>query len=115
MTIDEFAGTTPPYNTLCGGKPCDAQVQVSGLPTGTTQANNAMQIHVIYVKDIKQSSTVICASADYEQLAAICDRVLILARGRVVDQLVGQAVTKDRITERCYNSVVLSEEMTLTV
>ena len=63
----------------------------------------------------QQSTTVVCASADYEQLAAICDRVLILARGRVVDQLVGQAVTKERITERCYNSVVLSEEMTLTV
>jgi len=43
------------------------------------------------------------------------DRVLILARGRIVDQLVGEAVTKERITERCYNSVVLSEEMTLTV
>jgi ribose transport system ATP-binding protein len=30
---------------------------------------------------------VLCASSDYEQLASICDRVLILARGRVAAEL----------------------------
>ena len=52
---------------------------------------------------------VVCASSDYEQLAAICDRVLVFGRGRIVRELVGAEVTKERITEQCYNSVTLAE------
>ena len=58
VTIDEFPATQPPYNALCGNHPCDAQVQVSGLPTGEAAANNAMQIHWFYVRDTKQGSTI---------------------------------------------------------
>ena len=84
-------------------------------PTQGVDVGARQQIFSLVREAAGQSTSVICASSDYEQLAAVCDRVLILARGRIVDQLVGDAVTKERITERCYNSVVLSEEMTLTV
>jgi ribose transport system ATP-binding protein len=55
---------------------------------------------------------VLCASSDAEQLAAICDRVLVLARGRVVSELAGTDVTKDRIAERCHLSMTLAEPAT---
>jgi ribose transport system ATP-binding protein len=45
---------------------------------------------------------VLCASADFEQLEAICDRVLVFSRGRVVGSLEGDAVTKSAIAEQCY-------------
>jgi len=45
---------------------------------------------------------VVCASSDYEQLATICDRVIVFGRGRVWRQLVGAELTKDRIVEQCY-------------
>ena len=45
---------------------------------------------------------VICASSDYEQLAAICDRVIVFGRGRVCRELVGDDLTKERIVEQCY-------------
>jgi ribose transport system ATP-binding protein len=54
-------------------------------------------------------NAVLCASSDAEQLAAICDRVLVFARGRVVSELVGADVTKERIAERSYNSMALAE------
>ena len=44
----------------------------------------------------------ICASSDYEQLAAICDRVIVFARGRVFRELAGAELTKERIVEQCY-------------
>lgn len=47
---------------------------------------------------------IICASADYEQLAVICDRVLVLGRGRIVQELTKEELTKERITEQCLNS-----------
>ncbi len=45
---------------------------------------------------------VLCASSDYEQLASLCDRVIVFGRGRVWRQLVGSEITKDRIIEQCY-------------
>jgi uncharacterized repeat protein (TIGR01451 family) len=58
VTIDEFPATEPPYNMLCGNKACDAQVQVTVLPAGQAAADNAMEVHLIYVKDKKQGSTI---------------------------------------------------------
>jgi ribose transport system ATP-binding protein len=46
--------------------------------------------------------SVLSASADFEQLARLCDRVLILSAGRAVDELVGPDVTEARIAERCH-------------
>jgi ribose transport system ATP-binding protein len=45
-------------------------------------------------------AAVLCASSDYEQLAAICSRVLIFAAGRVVATLEGADITKEAIAER---------------
>ena len=45
-------------------------------------------------------ATILCASSDYEQLAAIASRVLIFAGGRVVASLEGTEITKDAIAER---------------
>ncbi len=45
-------------------------------------------------------AAVLCASSDYEQLAAICSRVLIFAAGRVVATLEGADISKDAIAER---------------
>jgi ribose transport system ATP-binding protein len=52
-------------------------------------------------------ATVLCASTDFEQLSQICDRVIIFARGAVVDTLTGAEITKDAIAERCYTSTSL--------
>ena len=50
---------------------------------------------------------VLCASTDFEQLADLCDRVVIFARGRMHDELTGADVSKDTIAEHCYASVSL--------
>jgi ribose transport system ATP-binding protein len=49
--------------------------------------------------------TILCASSDYEQLATICDRVLIFAHGRVIGELTGASVSKENIALHCYNSL----------
>jgi ribose transport system ATP-binding protein len=49
-------------------------------------------------------AVVLCASSDHEQLAELCDRVLIFAGGTIVDSLSGADLTKQLIGERCYRS-----------
>jgi ribose transport system ATP-binding protein len=50
-------------------------------------------------------ATVLCASSDYEQLAAICSRVLIFSEGRVAATLSGTDITKEAIAERCLSGM----------
>jgi ribose transport system ATP-binding protein len=49
-----------------------------------------------------QGAAIVCASSDHEQLAAICDRVLVLSKGRIVATLEGKAISKAAIAESCY-------------
>ena len=46
-------------------------------------------------------TSVICASAEYDQLAALCNRVVIIADGRLGAELYGTSLTKDRILSEC--------------
>ena len=55
-----------------------------------------------------QGTSLLVASTDYEQLAQICDRVLIFGRGRIVATLEGAAISKDAIAELCLRSFSLS-------
>ena len=82
-------------------------------PTQGVDVGARQQIFAMIQAAAAEGAAVICASADYEQLAAICNRVLIFARGRISQQLVGTQVTKERITEQCYNSQAVPETMAL--
>ncbi|MEO0681910.1 MAG: sugar ABC transporter ATP-binding protein [Pseudomonadota bacterium] len=59
-----------------------------------------------------EGAAVLIGSTDYEQLAQLCHRVLILSRGRVMDALEGAALTKEAIAERCYRSMTLDAPRT---
>lgn len=47
-------------------------------------------------------SAVLYCSAEYEDLAQMCDRVLVFQNGRVVAELSGGELTEDRLVEQCY-------------
>lgn len=69
-----------------------------GIDIGARQA-----IYNLIENSVKENGmTVICSSSDYEQLEQICDRVLILVNGQIVEELTGDEITKARITEYCY-------------
>jgi ribose transport system ATP-binding protein len=50
--------------------------------------------------------SIICASTDYDQLAQMCDRVIVLAHGRVRDQLEGERIDRDVIAAAVVASLV---------
>lgn len=72
-------------------------------PTQGVDIGARSQIFSMLRTAADDGGTVICASADYEQLAAICDRVLLFARRRIVGEIEG-AVSKHDIAEKVYSS-----------
>jgi ribose transport system ATP-binding protein len=77
-------------------------------PTQGVDVGTREQIFVALRKAAADGMSVICASSDAEQLAEICDRVLVFAKGRICNQITGADLTKDGIAEACYASVSLS-------
>lgn len=70
-------------------------------PTQGVDIGARQEIFQLLRDSAREGTTIVCASTDYEQIAAICDRVLVFGRGRV-RELGEQEMTKERIAEQCY-------------
>ena len=53
-----------------------------------------------------QGVSIVCASTDYDQLAQMCDRVVVLAHGRIHDVLTGDRIDRDVIAAAVVASLV---------
>ncbi len=62
-------------------------------------------------KSSRRGAATIVASSDYEQLAMLCDRVLVFSGGRVTRELAGTEITKDSIARSCLEGAVRSGEL----
>ena len=61
----------------------------------------------------RRGAAVLCASSDYEELTALCDRLLIVARGRIVHELARAELSKERIAEHVLTSSSLGASIDL--
>lgn len=92
------------YGTLSGGNQqkvmlakwlhTEPKVLVLHEPTQGVDVGAREQIFSIIREGARNGAAVLCASADQEQLALVCDRVLIMRDGRIAAELVGSQVTK---------------------
>ena len=73
-------------------------------PTQGVDVGARAQVFSAIAEATKLGAAALCASSDYEQLAAICDRVIVFSRGCVVKQLAGAEISKPAIAEACYRS-----------
>jgi ribose transport system ATP-binding protein len=107
------------YSGLSGGNQQKAllakwlQIEPSFLllhePTQGVDVGARQQILAVIRKAADRGTAVVCASADYEPLAQLCDRVVVMGRGRVTTVLSGPDVTKEHIAAACYTSVSVPE------
>jgi ribose transport system ATP-binding protein len=82
----------------------DPHVLLVHEPTQGVDVGARLQVFETITQAAAKGMSVVCASSDYEQLAAICDRVLVFHDGEIMCDLVGDDISKDRITEQCYMS-----------
>jgi ribose transport system ATP-binding protein len=78
-------------------------------PTQGVDVGARQQVYEALDAAAKQGASILCASTDAEQLAAICHRVLIFSRGRIAHELKGADVSKEQIAEQCYKSSGIDE------
>jgi ribose transport system ATP-binding protein len=58
-----------------------------------------------------EGRAVVCASSDFDQLATLCHRVLVLRRGRLAAELSGDSLTKEAITHACLAEAPAAQEV----
>jgi ribose transport system ATP-binding protein len=73
-------------------------------PTQGVDVGAREQVFEVIRDASRSGACVICASSDFEQLAAICDRVGVFSRGRLVLELHGEELSKSSIAEACYRA-----------
>ncbi len=74
-------------------------------PTQGVDVGARQQIWDAMDRTARSGASVLIGSTDYEQLAQVCHRVLIFARGMIVEELSGSTLTKESIAESCYRSM----------
>jgi ribose transport system ATP-binding protein len=75
----------------------DAQVLLLDEPTAGVDLVARAEIHGVLKELIKQGKSVVVASVENEELAAICDRVLILVEGKLVSELKAPFTEEDLV------------------
>jgi ribose transport system ATP-binding protein len=103
LDYGSFSGGNQQKAMMAKWKQIEPTVLLLHEPTQGVDVGARQQIWSM-IRAATGTTSTICASSDYEQLATICDRVGVIARGRLVGFLAGADVTKERIAEYCLSS-----------
>ncbi len=74
-------------------------------PTQGVDVGAREQVFGIIQTMAENGAAVLCASSDHEQLTAICDRVIVFARGRTVAEIAGNEISKSAIARLTYSAL----------
>jgi len=95
--IDWLSGGNQQKVCIARWLEADAKVVVLEEPTAGVDVGAKLSIHAILKKAAAGGAALIVVSTDLEEVAALCDRVLIVNRGNIANQLVGEDVTVDNL------------------
>ncbi|HXW81368.1 MAG TPA: sugar ABC transporter ATP-binding protein [Acidimicrobiales bacterium] len=76
-------------------------------PTQGVDVGARQQIFQLISEAASRGTTVLLASAEYDDLAHLCDRVIVFRHGRAIAQLAGDQLTNERILEQCFRDTVI--------
>jgi ribose transport system ATP-binding protein len=76
----------------------DPQVLILDEPTQGVDVGAKADIHQRVDESASRGTAVLVISTDHEELVRLCHRVLVLRRGRVVEELTGGHLDHDVIT-----------------
>ena len=77
------------------------QILLLHEPTQGVDAGARRQIYDTLLELASEGMAIVCASSDHEELAELCERVIVLGAGRQRAVLTGGQGTKEEITHAC--------------
>jgi ribose transport system ATP-binding protein len=77
----------------------DCQVLLFDEPTRGIDVGAKFQIYSMIVKLAEAGNTVIVASSEIEEISGICNRALVMRKGRLVGELTGAGLAREKILE----------------
>ena len=104
MTLASLSGGNQQKVLLAKWMQTEPRLLMLDEPTQGVDVGARQHLFAAVAEAAARGVAVVVASTDYEQLAQICDRVLIFARGAVVAELTGNAISKAGIAELCLRS-----------
>lgn len=73
-------------------------------PTQGVDVGARQQIYRHINEVAEKGTAVLCSSSDYEELSQICNRVIVLGRGKPIGELQSGNITKEEIAALCFQS-----------
>ena len=71
-------------------------------PTRGVDVGARAEIHRLIRNLASEGMAVLVISSEPEELPDLCDRALVMAEGRIVNELAGEALTRERIIAASY-------------
>lgn len=103
-----------PFGTLSGGNQQKAilarwlrrrpKILLLDEPTQGVDVGARSDIYTAVRRSVRNGTSVIVVTSDFEELAQVCDRVVVLAHGRIVADLSGVDVDAHRLSELSFTS-----------
>lgn len=79
-------------------------ILIADEPTQGVDVGARAEIYKILRETSTSGVPVVVASSDAKELEGLCDRVIVMSRGQVVDELVGAEITEERIVHAAVRS-----------
>jgi ABC-type sugar transport system ATPase subunit len=79
-----------------------AEVFIFDEPTAGIDVGGKADVYAVVDELAAAGKGVIFISSEFNELVGVCDRVLVMREGRVVDELQGEEITDGVLVERCY-------------
>jgi ribose transport system ATP-binding protein len=95
--VQELSGGNQQKVMLAKALRLDPKVLVLAEPTQAVDVGAAATIRRLITQLAEDGRAILVSSSDAEELCQICHRVLITRNGRIACELVGEAITEDRI------------------
>ena len=106
------AGLHAPASSLSGGNQqklvigkwlhLKPEIYILDEPTRGVDVGARAEIYKEIKRICAENASFIVISSDVEELPGLCDRVLVMAEGRIVGELEGAAINKDALLRLCY-------------
>jgi len=98
FAMSDLSGGNQQKVVICRWLRMEPKVLILDEPTQGVDVGAKADIHRLVDEAAQAGTAVLVASTDHEELVRLCHRVIVLRRGRVVDELEGDRLDPDAIT-----------------